>query len=169
MGDKKLLCGYLAFILIIIGLIITPSIVWITIGFQERNNECIEKDNLSISLPTWLIVNGFVFLFSSITILLADSILYILTCGSVCCVLITNFILKLACAVFEIGWLIYGAILLSHTDYCEHDDSRLYNATLAAVILGFISIFVNVSCGNKNKTKDDNDKNSVNDDKHVLV
>lgn len=135
-----LLSGGVFFVLLIIGLVIAPSIVWIVIGFQERGNMCNTLDNLSVSLPTWLIVNGFTFLFTNFVTNFLGGVWKLITCGNDCCYSFLRITYEVLGSMYVVGWLVYGAILVSDSDNCKKDDSRLYNTALAAVIIGYVWI-----------------------------
>mmetsp|Transcript_27997 Transcript_27997/g.78297 ORF Transcript_27997/g.78297 Transcript_27997/m.78297 type:complete len:168 (+) Transcript_27997:102-605(+) len=148
-GEAKLagLCCAIFFGLIF-GL--APSLTWLIVGSDNLDTLCV-RESKSPDLATWLTVQGAVgvFLFAAMT---ASSLMAICAAvtdnGGVLCCAITlaglQLLLMILCGLFSLAWLIVGAVRLSEDKYCEQLNSTLYNCTLAAIIIGFVGVILNL-------------------------
>ena len=126
---------------------LAPNIVWVIIGAEEIDNKCNNYDD-SPTLAAWLVVEGSVGIFVN----LVSLPLIFLGKHE-----ITGAFFGLS-SVFFLAWNIIGAYRLSQDSACEFFDDRLYDTTLAAVIIGFVSLFFSLiqAAGSVKGNDDDN-------------
>lgn len=165
-SDSKTTLLFLCMICVCVGLVITPSIVWIIIGFNHLHDECISQDNLSLSLAWWLIINGFTFIFDSLIIGVVECTCMITTCCMCNKIIydIFGIFIKLLMSLYFFAWLVYGIFLLNNSVVCSSTNTSgttLYNTTLAAVIIGFVWWFIG-SCFKIKK------RNTINPQENVI-
>ena len=112
---------------------VAPNLTWLIIGSQEIDHRC-NKYAEPPDLAVWLVVQGSVGLF--VTILGIGMAL--VRAG------VAGFVVMTVFNLFFLAWLIIGAVRLSDDLVCEMYANRLYNTAVAAVIVGFVSVFLNV-------------------------
>ncbi len=93
---------------------------------------------VGMGLANWLLGQGFA---SLIALVLIVALTAALTAES----LITGVVITIVYVLFELSWLIYGAVILGSSEACKEYTLPLWQTGMAAVILGFISMFLN--CG----------------------
>ena len=134
---------------LVIGIALACGIVWLLIGADNVDLPCLVGATDIAGIPemdTWLIVEGaFLIGWACIQILLFPC-KHIKKArknfpGAKLLLGLNNLWLIIA-SLWHLAWLIIGAVQLSDYDeYCSH-DTDLYRTSLAAVIIGFVSIFL---------------------------
>jgi hypothetical protein len=113
---------------------VAPNLVWIIIGAQELNNKC-NFISTGPNLAVWLIVEGSVGLFATIF----GVALTMIKAG------LWGFVLATVLNLFFLAWWVIGIVRLCDDIVCERFGSRLYNTAAAAIIVGFLSLLLNLA------------------------
>ena len=128
--------------LLALGLTIAPGIVWIILGSEGLNEPCLDLEKTP-NLAVWLIVEG--------SLLLGIACVTMLTLpfkfsdnGMAKTMKFLGFFILALFGMFHFAWLIIGSVRLSQQDEyfpsCESRSYSLYQTTLAAIIMGWISL-----------------------------
>lgn len=160
-GPAACIIGFV--VVFAVALCLAPSIVWLVMGNVNLGDNC-SRDASTPDLATWLIIKGsigivtfFLIIFTIVSAACAsrdfdDHV----TTGTVFCGCTAIISMALICLIclFDFAWCIVGAIQLSDDQYCQDENPALYNTALAAVILGFISIFLTIvrQCSSQQKS-----------------
>jgi ABC-type transport system involved in multi-copper enzyme maturation permease subunit len=129
-------------LVLVVAVALIPPITWLAIGAGNIGDPCSEKDP---DLSTWLLVTGSVELVQ-IVLFITGMLLFTCISSTRCLAGVgVSIVVYLILAMFQITWYIVGAIRLSQDETCKHTTPAQYNATLAAVILGFTGILAGMA------------------------
>jgi hypothetical protein len=121
--------GALASLVLVQMICLAPYIVWVIIGAQEINAVCNQYD-ASPNLAVWLVVEGSVGIFSSLS--------------SIMIAFFRNrrifFLYSVLLNCFFLAWSILGVVRLVQDQLCEWHNTRLYSTAFAAVVVGIVGI-----------------------------